>query len=72
MTGGLAIFLWVMHFTMPLLESPRYLVGKGWDEEAIRVVQELTRINGKTSNLTIEQLLVVDHKYKKSNEEGMF
>ena len=56
---------------MPLLESPRYLVGKGRDEEAVKVVQELARINGKTSNLTVEQLLAVERKYKKSSEESM-
>ena len=60
-TGGIALFLWAVRFTimMPLLESPRYLVGKGKDEEAVRVVHELARINGKMSNLTVEQLLVV-------------
>ena len=56
---------------MPLLESPRYLVGKGRDKEAVKVVQELARINGKSSNLTVDQLLVVEHKYKKSSEESM-
>ena len=39
---------------MPLLESPRYLVGKGkdLDEEVVGVVHdsELARYNGKTSN----------------------
>ena len=71
-TGGLALFLWAVCFAMPLLESPRYLIGKGLDEEAVRVVQELARINGKTPNLTVEQLRVVDQKYKKSSEESMF
>ena len=68
-TGGLALFLWVVRFAMPLLESPRYLVGKGKDEEAVRVVQKLARINGKTCDLSIEQLLIVERDYKKSSEE---
>ena len=71
-TGGLALFLWAVRFAMPLLESPRYLIGKDLDEEAVRVVRELARINGKTSGLTVEQLLVVDHKYRKASEESMF
>lgn len=45
---------------MPLLESPRYLVGKGQDEEAVKVVHRLAKINGKTSSLTFEQLLVMN------------
>ena len=61
-TGGLCLLFWAVRFTMPLLESPRYLVGKGMDEEAVRIVHELARINGKTSNLTVEQLLVVGGK----------
>ena len=69
-TGGLALFLWAVRFTMPLLESPRYLVGKGKDEEAVRVVQKLARINGKTCDLSIEQLLIVERDYKKSSEES--
>jgi hypothetical protein len=56
---------------MPLLESPRYLVGKGRDEEAVRVVQELAKINGKTCNLTVDQLLVVEYSHKKSSEESV-
>ena len=41
-TGALALFLCVVRFTMPLLESPRFLVGKGKDQEpeAVRVVHD--------------------------------
>ena len=60
--GALSLFFWAVRFTTPLLESPRFLVGKGKDEEAVRVVHELARINGKTSNLTVDQLLVVGGK----------
>ena len=68
-TGGLALFLWAVRLAMPLLESPRYLVGKCKDEEAVRVVQKLAKINGKTCDLSIEQLLIVERDYKKSSEE---
>ena len=50
--GALILFFWAVGFT-PLLESPRYLVGKGKDEEIVRIVHELARYNGKTSNLTL-------------------
>ena len=53
-TGALILFFWAVRFAMPLLESPRYLVGKGkdLDEEVVGVVHdsELARYNGKTSN----------------------
>ena len=69
--GSLVLSLWAVRFTMPLLESPRYLVGKGKDEEAVRVVHELARYNGKTSNLTLEQLWVAGGKNLEAGEEGV-
>ena len=70
-SGGLALFLWAVRFAMPLLESPRYLIGKGQDEEAVRVVQKLAKINGKTCNLSVEQLLAVERDHMKSSEESV-
>jgi hypothetical protein len=54
--GGLTLFLWTVRFAMPLLESPRFLVGKGEDEEAVQVIHKIAKINRKTSSLTVEQL----------------
>ena len=70
-TGALVLFLWALRFTMPLLESPRYLVGKGKDEEAVRVVHKLARYNGKTSDLTLEQLLVAGGEKLVAGEGGV-
>ena len=47
-------------FLFTLYESPKYLMGRGKDEEAVRVVHEVARINGKTSNLTLADLQVFD------------
>lgn len=33
-----------------IYESPKYLMGKGRDEDAVRIVHEVARRNGKTSN----------------------
>ena len=43
-----------------LYESPKYLMGKGKDEEAVKVVREVARRNGKTSNLTVADLRALD------------
>jgi len=61
-TGGMFLLFWALRFTMPLLESPRYLIGKGQNEEAVKIVHRLAKINGKTSTLTVEQLLLAEHK----------
>lgn len=45
-------------FLLTLYESPKFLMGRGKDEEAVRVVHEVARRNGKTSNLTLADLEV--------------
>jgi len=39
-------------------ESPKFWMGKGNDEEAVRIVHEVARRNGKSSDLTLEDLTV--------------
>lgn len=47
-------FLRFVCFT--IFESPKFLMGKGDDAGAVAVVHEVARRNGKTSNLTVEDL----------------
>ncbi|KAH7883309.1 MFS general substrate transporter [Phlebopus sp. FC_14] len=55
--GGLTIFLWIIRFAVfDLSESPKFLMGRGRDEEAVKVIHKVAAYNGKTSSLTVEQL----------------
>ena len=55
--GGLTLIMFLIRFLLfTIYESPKYLMGKGRDEEAVRIVHEVARRNGKTSNLTIDDL----------------
>ena len=55
--GGLTLLMWGVRFiAFTIYESPKYLMGKGKDEEAVRIVHEVARRNGKTSSLTLEDL----------------
>lgn len=55
--GGLAMVMFVLRFRyFTLFESPKFLMGHGRDAEAVRVVHAVARINGRTSNLTLEYL----------------
>lgn len=54
--GGVWMILFVIRFLFPVLESPKYLMGKGHDEEAVRVIQRLAKYNGKTCSLSVEDL----------------
>lgn len=55
--GGLTLVMFLIRFVLfTIFESPKYLMGKGRDEEAVRIVHEVARRNGKTTNLTIDDL----------------
>ncbi|KIY52391.1 MFS general substrate transporter [Fistulina hepatica ATCC 64428] len=55
--GGLMMLLWIIRFFLfKLYESPKYLMGRGRDREAVDVVWKVAQYNGKTSNLTVERL----------------
>ncbi|KAG5643720.1 hypothetical protein DXG03_009709 [Asterophora parasitica] len=55
--GGLMFVLWgIRFFLFKLWESPKYLMGRGRDEEAVDVVHKVAEYNGKTSTLTLEDL----------------
>lgn len=55
--GGLAMVMFFIRFVLfQIYESPKFLMGKGRDDEAVRIVHEVARRNGKTSSLTIEDL----------------
>ncbi|KAF8224337.1 MFS general substrate transporter [Tricholoma matsutake] len=55
--GALTFFMFIMRFVVfDLQESSKYLVAKGRDEDAIRVLQHLATRNGRTISLTLEQL----------------
>ena len=49
--------MWSLRFFFfDLVESPRYLVGKGEDEEAVAVIHKIAAYNSTTSSLTLEHL----------------
>ncbi|KDR66281.1 hypothetical protein GALMADRAFT_232637 [Galerina marginata CBS 339.88] len=55
--GGLMLVLWAIRFfVFTLYESPKYLMGKGRDEDAVEVIQRVAAHNGVTSTLSAEDL----------------
>lgn len=55
--GGVALIMFFLRFVcFTLYESPKFLMGKGRDADAVKVVHEVARRNGKTSLLTLEDL----------------
>lgn len=61
--GGLAIafgLIRVLVFKIP--ESPRYLISRGRDAEAVEAVNYIARYNGKSETLTLDMLQEIDRK----------
>lgn len=59
--GGIAMLMFILRFVFfTLYESPKFLMGRGNDEQAVKIVHEVARRNGKTSNLTLADLQVFD------------
>jgi MFS family permease len=68
--GGLTLFLWGLRFfVFTLLESPRYLIGKGDDEAAVNIVHQLAKMNGTTTELTVDKLRKVAAPFQVREEE---
>ena len=50
--------LWAIRFFLfQVYESPKYLMGCGQDEAAVKTVHAIAAYNGKESSLTLEHLL---------------
>ncbi|RPD62611.1 MFS general substrate transporter [Lentinus tigrinus ALCF2SS1-7] len=59
--GGLMMLMFVLRFfVFHMYESPKYLMGRGKDEEAVAIVHKVARYNGRTSTLTVEMLRDVE------------
>lgn len=55
--GAVTFFMWIARFWVyPIPESPKFLIGKGRDEEALEVIKFIAAQNGKSTTLTLEQL----------------
>lgn len=61
--GGLAMLMFVARFVFfSIYESPKYLMGKGKNEQAVQIVHEVARRNGKTSSLSQDELDSLDQR----------
>lgn len=59
--GALAIaFALIRIFVFKMPESPRYLLSRGRDAEAVEAVNYVARYNGKPETLTLDMLKAID------------
>lgn len=59
--GGLAMAMFTGRFVLfTLFESPKFLMGKGRDEEAVQVVREIAKRNGRRTSFSLSHLVDTD------------
>ncbi|KUJ21677.1 MFS sugar transporter-like protein [Mollisia scopiformis] len=52
--GGISLFVFIMRFVVfTFQESPKYLLSKGKDEQALRVLDNVAKTNGTQSRITM-------------------
>lgn len=69
--GGLMLLLFVLRFfVFHMYESPKYLMGRGRDAEAVEVVHRVAAYNGRVSTLTLEMLQDVETRLGKDVVPG--
>lgn len=62
--GAIAIaFAVIRIFVFKMPESPRYLISKGRDAEAVESVNYVARYNGKPETLTLDMLRAIDEAH---------
>jgi len=55
--GAMMVFLWgIRYLVLPVYESPKFLASVGKDGEAVEVIHRLAKRNGKTIELTVDDL----------------
>lgn len=65
--GGISLLIFIMRFFIfTFQESPKYLLSKGRDEEALKVLQVIAKTNKKPMALTIEDFRALDNETPQS------
>jgi hypothetical protein len=70
--GALMLVLFVVRFfVFQLYESPKFLMGRGRDAEAVEVVHKVAEYNGTTSSITLEMLRGAERSHLASVNDGV-
>lgn len=67
--GGLTLLMFMARLLFRVYETPKYLLGKGLDAQAVDVVQKIAGRNKTSTWLTLEHFEVVDRELNIPNQE---
>ncbi|UPK93908.1 hypothetical protein LCI18_004843 [Fusarium solani-melongenae] len=67
--GAATIFLYLLRLLFKIYETPKYLLGRGRDAQAVTVVQKIAARDGKETWLTLDHFEAIDARLATSNPE---
>lgn len=65
--GGITTLMWAARFAFKIYETPKYLLGKGRNQQAANVVQNVARRDGKETWLTVSHFDEIDAQVASSD-----
>lgn len=65
--GGLTMILYAFRLFFRIYETPKYLLGRGRDSQAVDVIQKIAARDGKETWLTIEHFQAIDARLAASS-----
>lgn len=66
--GALTLLVFFLRFVVfTFQESPKYLLYRGKDEEAVKVLDNVAKLNGRECGLTLEKLQALESEFNASN-----
>ena len=69
--GGFMLLLsFVRLFLFHLYESPRYLMSRGYDEDAVDIIHKVAEYNGTTTKLTVQMLKDAEEKARAEHPDA--
>ncbi|KIW64156.1 hypothetical protein PV04_09110 [Phialophora macrospora] len=61
--GAVTLFMFICRFIFRLHETPKYLLGRGRDAEAVEVLRKVAAYNGTTTWLTVDHFRAIDERF---------
>ncbi|KAL5342867.1 major facilitator superfamily domain-containing protein [Aspergillus crustosus] len=68
--GGLTLLMFLARLFFKVYETPKYLLGKGLDQQAVDVVAKVAARNGSTTWLTISHFEAIDAELQASQQQS--
>ncbi|KAH7088812.1 major facilitator superfamily domain-containing protein [Paraphoma chrysanthemicola] len=68
--GAITLFVFFLRFVVfDFQESPKFLLYRGKDEDAVKVLHNVAKFNGRTCTLTLEKLEALERDFDANNNE---